>query len=149
MNNLLIVVDSTFDILTQGLAGNSHAGEIQLVLHLVEQRTHAARQLKISQAVGAIGTDANQQRHLAACLSIDGTAVHIQACLGGNSGDMDNGIGGATDGHADADSIGNGFLRDDITGTDVLLPQVHDVAAGFTAEVDQLAGDSSSGGVAG
>ena len=62
--------------------------------------------------VGAVGTDAHQQGNFEAGGGIDVAEVHLNAGLGGHSGNVDDGIAGAADGHAGLDGVGDGLLGD-------------------------------------
>ena len=136
------------NILPQGSSRHRHSAQVQFLPQLVQHSRQTARSLEIRHAVLAVGPDADQQGNFTAGLRIDGAAIHVQAGLCGHGRDVNDGIRGASDSHADTDRVGNRPLRNDIPGTDVLLPQLHHLPSGLPAEVDQIAGHGGQCGVA-
>ena len=149
VNDVGIAVDAALNVFTQSFTSDGHTCQVQLAGQLVEKGPQAAGSLKVRHTAFAVGPDADQKRHLAAGFGVDAAAVHVQASFCGHSRNVDDGVGGAADSHTDPDGVSNGGFRDDIPGTDVLLPQLHHLPASFPTEVDELAGHGGHGGVAG
>ena len=98
--------------------------------------------------VGAVGTDAHQQGNFEAGGGIDVAEVHLNAGLGGHSGNVDDGIA-AADGHAGLDGVGDGLLGDDLSGSDLLGIELHDLLAGGLGQLLHFLASAGGAGVAG
>ena len=121
-DHLGILVHRGVDVLPQGLAIDSKAADIQVILDLFQQGVKASRLVKVPHSVGAIRPDADEQRDLLACPGIQITAINGQLRLSGGSRNMDHRISGAAHRHANLDGVGNRLIGNDFSGGNPLFP---------------------------
>ena len=62
--------------------------------------------------------------------------IDLHACLMGDGGKMEHGIGGAAQRHIHGKSVHESVLCHDIAGTDVLFDKFHDLHAGMLGKAD-------------
>ena len=82
-------------------------------------------------------------------VSVQPGQVNIMACRMGNGRQMQNGVGGAADGHICAHGVLNGFLRNNIRGLNVLFQQIHYPLTGLFRQAQTSAHYSRNGTGAG
>ena len=132
-----VVLVQVLQILAQGLAGDGHHVQIQ---HIPQHPLHhgdAAGEPEGLRQLGAGGEDVAQVGHLMVDLveELDGQVI---AQLPGDGGQMDGGVGGATDGAVDDDGVLERRGGHDLAGGDVLLHQLHDLPAGIAGVLDDV-----------
>jgi len=80
---------------------------------------------------------------------VEAVQVQVQAELCGYGRDMENGIGGPTDGHVHPDGVVQRGGGDYLPGGDILLHQLHDLHAGELAQAHLPGIHGMGGGAAG
>ena len=95
---------------------------------------------------GVVRVDGAQQGHLAGNL-VEGLRRDVEAALTCHCGDVQQAVGAAAGRHHIADDILEAGLAQDVAGTDLMLPRVHDLAGSLTRQIVPLLGLAAGAGV--
>ena len=140
----------SFDILPDGLSvrGNQRSIDQSFLVQLCDDSLHTACAVQVVHVRTACRCQVAQVRGLAAELVED---LHVQLDTGlvRDREQVQYGVGGAAQRHVACQRVTDGLLVDDLTGSDVLLNQIHDCHAGVLRQHDAVAVDSRDCAVTG
>ncbi len=145
-DHIVIEYLRTGDVFSECSAGHRHRVQMQVLLHAHHQRGQSPGIVEILHEVRrAARLDVGDDRHLAA-----GPLEVVQP--DGDPGtpslgdQMNDGIGGAADGHRDVDGVLEGLARLDPCRRQILPDHLHDAPAGIRAHADVVGIRGRNGG---
>ena len=134
-----ILVDTILDILSYGRTVGSQAVKVQksLLGQFIHYRIDTACFVQVFHISRTGRCQVTQIRSLGRDLVGD-LQVQFHTCFSCDSGQMQHGIGRASQCHIHSQGISEGFRSHDVSGTDIFLYQFHDLHAGMLCQTDTL-----------
>ena len=136
-DNFGIPVECIFNIFTDRLSGHGHAVEVQKPEfgQLVHDSINPARLVQLIHIGMACRGEVAQVRCLCG-IFICQAHVQFKTDLMGDGRKVQHRIGGAAESHVHRQRIADGFLSDDVAGTDILPVHLHNLVSRMLGQAD-------------
>ena len=145
---VVAVVLKVLEVLAESLAGDGHNVEVEHRLDLLHDARHAARIVEELRRPLACG--ANVEQVVGATVqAVEVVGGHLDAKLAGDSGDVQQRVGGARNSAVDHDEVLEGLLGHDVARAQVVFGEPHGLTAGRARKLTQIGAGGGQQGRAG
>lgn len=124
-NDVVVVNFRAVEAFAEGLSEDGGGVEVEEVSHSIEESGEAAGIEEVGHDVFSGGSEVGEDGGLAGDF-VEEFEREIDACAFGHGSDMNDGIGGATDGHVGGDGVFKGFASEVEGGFEIFPDHVHD-----------------------